>query len=97
MFWLSIQGRQEALKKDPTRKTTEEKGLKKKKSQVDKFIGTLPVNEEGKKLPKGLPSHWGAKVRHKPRPATAVTNKNKKMAVKRKSEETKAASPQVKF
>lgn len=93
-----FQGRRETLKKDSIKKKTEGKEFKKKqKSQVDKFIGKLKVNEDGKKLPKGLPSHWGAKVRHNPRPATAATKKNQQRAVKRKSEETQVSSPQVKF
>lgn len=93
-----FQGRRETLKKDSIKKKTEGKEFKKKqKSQVDKFIGKLKVNEDGKKLPKGLPSHWGAKVRHNPRPVTAATKKNQQRAVKRKSEETQVSSPQVKF
>ncbi|XP_061195702.1 RNA-binding protein 28-like [Saccostrea echinata] len=63
-------GRLEALKKakskDSFNETTEEKKSKKQQKvqspkMVDKFIGSLPAAEDGKKLPKGLPSHWGAK------------------------------------
>ncbi|KAK3097152.1 hypothetical protein FSP39_006867 [Pinctada imbricata] len=37
---------------------------------TDKYIGktSLPEGVDAKKIPKGLPSHWGPKVRHKPRP-----------------------------
>lgn len=77
----------------------ESKSKKKQKSQgskiVDKFIGSLPVKEDVKKLPKGLPSHWGPKVRHKPRPAVTTTNKkSKNQPAKRKWEEPKNASGQ---
>ncbi|XP_062588932.1 RNA-binding protein 28-like [Saccostrea cucullata] len=99
-------GRLEALNKakskDSMNETMENKKSKKQqKSQVpkmvDKFIGSLPAAEDGKKLPKGLPSHWGAKVRHKPRPAVTTTNKkSKKNVLKRKSEETSVFSEKVK-
>lgn len=86
-------------KKSPTESTEESKSKKKQKSQgskiVDKFIGSLPVKEDVKKLPKGLPSHWGPKVRHKPRPAVTTTNKkSKNQPAKRKWEEPKNASGQ---
>lgn len=86
-------------KKSPTESTEESKLKKKQKSQgskiVDKFIGSLPVKEDVKKLPKGLPSHWGPKVRHKPRPAVTTTSKkSKNQASKRKWEEPKNVSGQ---
>lgn len=86
-------------KKSPIESTEELKSKKKQKSQgskiVDKFIGSLPVKEDVKKLPKGLPSHWGPKVRHKPRPAVTTTSKkSKNQASKRKWEEPKNVSGQ---
>lgn len=88
--------------KNSTDGTTDEKLSKKQQKSkgpkiVEKFIGTLPVREDTKKLPKGLPSHWGAKVRHKPRPAVTSTNKkSKNQAVKRKAEEGSGVTgPQV--
>ncbi|XP_061195663.1 RNA-binding protein 28-like [Saccostrea echinata] len=99
-------GRLEALKKakskDSLNETTEEKKSKKNQKvqtpkMVDKFIGSLPAAEDGKKLPKGLPSHWGAKVRHKPRPVVTTTNKkSKKNVLKRKPEEANVFSEKVK-
>lgn len=101
---ILLQARLESLKKakekkSPTESTEESKSKKKQKSQgskmVDKFIGSLPVKEDVKKLPKGLPSHWGPKVRHKPRPAVTTTNKkSKNQPAKRKWEEPKNASGQ---
>lgn len=99
-----MQARLESLKKakekkSPTESTDELKSKKKQKSQgskiVDKFIGSLPVKEDVKKLPKGLPSHWGPKVRHKPRPAVTTTSKkSKNQASKRKWEEPKNVTGQ---
>ncbi|XP_062599443.1 uncharacterized protein LOC134260937 [Saccostrea cucullata] len=61
------------------------------------FIGSLPAAEDGKRLPNGLPSHWGAKVRHKPRPAVTTTNKKSKNKVlKRKHEETSVLIEKIK-
>lgn len=99
-----LQARLESLKKakekkSPTESTEGKKSKKLQKSQgskiVDKFIGSLPVKEDVKKLPKGLPSHWGPKVRHKPRPAVTTTSKkSKNQPAKRKWEESKNASAQ---
>lgn len=99
-----MQARLESLKKakekkSPTESTEGKKSKKLQKSQgskiVDKFIGSLPVKEDVKKLPKGLPSHWGPKVRHKPRPAVTTTSKkSKNQPAKRKWEESKNASAQ---
>jgi len=45
------------------------------------------------KGPKGLPSHWGPKIRHKPRPAPAPAKKPKKqVAQKRTNSERKEMS-----
>ncbi|OWF46848.1 RNA-binding protein 28-like [Mizuhopecten yessoensis] len=52
---------------------------------TDKFIGKIEHEEgsEDKKLPKGLPSHWGAKVRHKPRQSKIELEKKQKKKAKK--------------
>ncbi|XP_060080170.1 RNA-binding protein 28-like [Ylistrum balloti] len=51
----------------------------------NKFIGKIQHDDDAneKKLPKGLPSHWGPKVRHKPRPAKLELEKKEKKKAKK--------------
>ncbi|XP_033739405.1 RNA-binding protein 28-like isoform X2 [Pecten maximus] len=64
----------------------ENRKSKSKDNLTNKFIGKVQNEERGdddKKLPKGLPSHWGPKVRHKPRPAKLEMEKKEKKKAKK--------------
>lgn len=49
-------------------------------------VATKPESALQKsKGPKGLPSHWGPKIRHKPRPAPPPAKKPKKQVAQKRS------------
>ncbi|XP_013421766.1 RNA-binding protein 28 isoform X2 [Lingula anatina] len=62
---------------------------KRKKQSNDNVVETLLSKDKVKnkgdssqKLPKGLPKHWGPKIRHKPRGGGKITGKGKKKELK---------------
>lgn len=86
----------EADKAEEGKKKGRGKQDKKQKDKlIDKFIGQINHEEgsENKKLVKGMPSHWGPKVRHKPRQSQAeLEKKQKKKAKKQRQRQQRQAA-----